>query len=292
MSRERPIPCHPRPAIGPYKYKENMLTNSLKSKYSHSVMKIPICRLQALAATTLVLLLCLSCRPLSADRFRVHSSLDESCLKRGNQPEAVSLEGTGFAEMSCATSRVWVRGQDRPLETEALVRLKKHVANKLMALDGVIGVGLGACCLATPSIPKHLCIAVMGRACETSTRDVLEVLADAADETSSQGTIGLRLELNGRVGPRCLPSDPMCGPLGGTNAPVGDARVPIHAKEPSFGRYSGGTCAHDGECVKGGCGNHCIGWRARPFTATCEAYDVLEDAYCGCVDNTCTWFVR
>jgi hypothetical protein len=112
----------------------------------------------------------------------------------------------------------------------------------------------------------------------------------------------LLVQLAGMMGPRCEGSDPACGPTVYTREELADAdyecdgaRTPAaDAFGDEYARLSGGACAHDGECVQGGCGNRCIAWPEAGGAGTCEGYPELEDApaFCGCVSGQCTWFVQ
>jgi len=58
--------------------------------------------------------------------------------------------------------------------------------------------------------------------------------------------------------------------------------------------HGGGSCTQDGECLVGGCGNHCMHWTfgGAHEGATCEGYDLPERTFCGCVEGACGWFTQ
>jgi hypothetical protein len=113
--------------------------------------------------------------------------------------------------------------------------------------------------------------------------------------------LGLSISLMGRPGPRCSGAD--CQPLkyhddSTTRADLvwsGWFTLPFHPDEPRvtlLPELGAGTCNADGDCVRAGCGNHCEAWQEEPHGANCPAYTALDDAYCGCVDNRCSWFTQ
>jgi len=102
--------------------------------------------------------------------------------------------------------------------------------------------------------------------------------------------------------PRCLPSDPACGPI-----PFGRRSLEKSLYVADWPRISGrgsahssvetGACAHDGECFNSGCGYSCLSTRdPHPFWFDClglpESERLLRDHYCGCVDRICSWFTQ
>ena len=57
-----------------------------------------------------------------------------------------------------------------------------------------------------------------------------------------------------------------------------------------YERERAATCEHDEKCVTVGCGNQCDHWSEGGGFGTCEHRLELEDAFCGCVDQQCSWF--
>jgi hypothetical protein len=112
--------------------------------------------------------------------------------------------------------------------------------------------------------------------------------------------------------PRCLPTDPKCGPefdpyLGAWGWPVwrgphGESAEkcyrPTAQRYPSF-RDDMDACSHDGECHIAGC-DLCVSYRRFPELCSRNAMEVTvpPDAtpapprWCGCVENRCTMFTQ
>ncbi len=102
------------------------------------------------------------------------------------------------------------------------------------------------------------------------------------------------MTLGGAVSRRCAPEDPECGPVpfindDGRRPPLDERSEPFH-----LGGARGGACAHDGDCVIGGCGNRCWSWTCPRANSgsTCEGYLFDEAVYCGCVHGTCGFFTE
>jgi hypothetical protein len=136
-----------------------------------------------------------------------------------------------------------------------------------------------------------LCLSYSGNLCETNVDEVATTLraAIAADPLLPTPRIDLAISLAGALGPRCAASDPACLPIayeGGTYDPRGDRHT------GPLATHSAGACAHDGDCVEGGCGNHCMSWDfgGAHEGATCEGYAFDEPIFCGCVEGSCAWF--
>lgn len=93
--------------------------------------------------------------------------------------------------------------------------------------------------------------------------------------------------------PRCLPSDPSCGPQRMQSYDAcyrpRAARTTVLAGETTDATR---TCQHDGDCQIAGCGNVCVHYRAADIVTDCMAYRELEtgDVLCGCVSNMCSFF--
>lgn len=102
------------------------------------------------------------------------------------------------------------------------------------------------------------------------------------------------------AGPRCAASDSTCEPLSGGASPnvMSQGYDPKQPRTPSMaalGLSAGAesaACAHDGDCVRGGCGNHCLHWSQPRFTGTCEVRAEIWDHYCGCLEHRCQWFTQ
>jgi hypothetical protein len=73
--------------------------------------------------------------------------------------------------------------------------------------------------------------------------------------------------------------------------PEGERHV-VDVDYPQLVSLSQGACNSDGECLQGGCGNDCEAYTVPPHAGTCQAYTVLYEAFCGCVEQRCTWFTQ
>lgn len=166
--------------------------------------------------------------------------------------------------------------------------------------------GIGVCCSAEIAArTKVACLKVWTGLCGLSTLELVRSVDDALREQGlGAGHIGVDVNIGDRVGPRCAPSDPACGPLD-ERQPVGPGvasqpgceavrrpvgQFPISA--PSW-RVSRGACTHDGECVIDSCGSRCAPWNAeRGRSTACDdsGHADKEPAYCGCIDGRCSWF--
>lgn len=139
---------------------------------------------------------------------------------------------------------------------------------------------------------RGMCLHYEANLCEARVEPLARMIRDAiaADPELPTPRIELAVSLAGALGPRCAADDPACVPLAydrGTSwTPRGDRRP------GPLPQYSGGECRHDGDCVVGGCGNHCMSWDhgGAHEGATCEGYSFREPVFCGCVDARCAWF--
>nr|MDQ3035922.1 hypothetical protein [Myxococcota bacterium] len=155
--------------------------------------------------------------------------------------------------------------------------------------DALQWIGYGLYC---GQMPEGLCLHYEGNLCEHRVEALAQRIRDAiaADPELSAPRIELGISLAGRLGPRCDADDPECVPVAYQSelrwSPRGGRRL------GPLPEYSGGQCAHDGDCVVGGCGNHCMSWEhgGAHEAATCEGYSFREPIYCGCVDDRCAWF--
>jgi hypothetical protein len=97
------------------------------------------------------------------------------------------------------------------------------------------------------------------------------------------------------IEPRCLSSDPSCGPEPHRDFSSCYRRnakrtvvLEVEMKEWKSG------CKHDGDCRIVGCGNACAHYRASEVETSCLAYRQLEEGnvLCGCVDSRCAFFTQ
>lgn len=159
--------------------------------------------------------------------------------------------------------------------------------------------GLGMC----GSAPAHRgfsCVRLTVPICEPW----LEEVRRLAPVAKSEG-LGILVEIQGRTGPRCTSDKPDCGPLP-YHRPITDGyqeerlwsgafTLPLRpgvALQTLRDDLSAGSCAHAGDCVRAGCGNHCDAWYQPVYGANCPGFRELADAYCGCVEGRCAWFTQ
>lgn len=102
------------------------------------------------------------------------------------------------------------------------------------------------------------------------------------------------------TGPRCSATDTDCEPFSGGASPnvVRPGYDPELPRRESLGAAGfslgeqGAACTSDGECLRGGCGNHCVHWSDSIGAATCEVRSEIWDHYCGCFKQRCRWFTQ
>jgi hypothetical protein len=171
------------------------------------------------------------------------------------------------------------------------------LATRLRAGQHVVATGLGLCCdhAVRPAGGRVVpCLRVSLGLCQMSERDLAALIDEALAGVPAEITIGVSVRPESLVGARRTPPDRDCVPVPWGSAeyhPEGD-RTPVAAAiDPLLGRLSSGECAHDGECMRAGCGNQCVPW-TMSGPGTCEGYTNMDDALCGCVEGTCTWFVQ
>jgi hypothetical protein len=200
----------------------------------------------------------------------------------------------------------WARHGSVDIDSSVLRELQRELwaAALKEAKNGTIGVA--SCCKDPERIEQGQrllpCLFVSYDLCALAMSDVVGLVESSLRSRGiTDARLGLSFMLSGAAGPRCTPEDPTCGPVplgAGKSASPGDRcsnhRHPVDPpSSPAFRRFSRGSCAHDGECTIGGCGNRCTAWTEGNFISTCEGYRKIQEvpAYCGCVDGACTWFV-
>lgn len=190
---------------------------------------------------------------------------------------------------------VLVREGTRPWTEEEIAALREAHERELFALGGVQGSGSGIYCDDPSGVARTLGIEV--DVCAHRLEELAEWLAErTARVLPADATATFCVQLQGALGPRCERSDPGCGPVpysGRESVAVPACERPRAVQTWTIERgLSRGACTHDGECLRAGCGNHCVAWPEGGFAATCEAYVSLEEgpAFCGCVEGQCAWF--
>jgi hypothetical protein len=225
---------------------------------------------------------------VAAPTARYHATpRDPICLARLDRTRPLALSND-WRQRFCNDMRV-VETEGRPLDGEELAAFQKR-HDRDWVLPGVETLGIGGCCPAEGQ-ENVLCVHVYMNGCMTPAEDVARrIQADLRADRLGQITIGFLISAPRE--PRCQPRDRDCGPepYSGGRPSQGRPRAAVHLTDRSFGEFSGGQCAHDGECRRAGCGNHCVPWTEPSFEATCEAWDALQGAFCGCLDGQCTWF--
>lgn len=176
-------------------------------------------------------------------------------------------DGTLVEHVTDARAWIFKLPGDRdatPEEANALLmRLRAaHEDQQFLSFGLYCGTGAG-----------HMCFRIAGNLCELRVEEALARFREVvqADGQLSTTRLQVSIALEGRLGPRCTPDDAACEPTpyeGG-------------AYDPGRGRHAGplathsaGACAHDGECLTNGCGNHCTSWDygGAHEGATCEGY--------------------
>ena len=108
-------------------------------------------------------------------------------------------------------------------------------------------------------------------------------------------TVGVRVDLHRKPGPRCTPDDPSCGPIpvARDKCPADVGYRPDTSRTVIFEQLHGGACAHDGDCDSGTC-ESCFSTREsdRYIVGDCFFMTGMKpNALCGCVAGRCTFFV-
>jgi hypothetical protein len=188
----------------------------------------------------------------------------------------------------------------RPGDLDGLVAAITPALEKEL---GVEYVAQRRCCH-TQGQNQEICVSVRLPLCAQPLERVAQVFANQVKLTPFWATgVGLVVEYRGQAGPRCTAQAKSCPPLpywrdtlrpevkaaGHVTPPydpaLGRERVDIPEHELNLG-----SCVHDGDCVRLGCGNHCAAWYTPEFAANCPAYLELSNAHCGCVTGQCAWF--
>lgn len=216
----------------------------------------------------------------------------EACLAPPYAPApGASALADGSPVSVLATGRGWrvSLGGERALSPDEGVALLGRLRDRDPALRFL---GYGVYC----GEPAHLCFQLAGSLCELRVEDAVRAVRDALalDVGLADARVELQVVLEGALGPRCSAGDPACVPLPYEGDPSFDPAGPRHTGR--LAEHSAGACAHDGECVVGGCGNDCVLWEygGANESATCEGYVFSDPApmFCGCVEGGCAWFTQ
>jgi len=179
-------------------------------------------------------------------------------------------------------------GAGAPLEADSVLELQSRIEAKLRAIDGFERVGLSGCLNAAGK--QRPCLSVQLELCSQPLGELarqVKAIIDA-DPGSRGRALVFHVALSGAAGPRCEADDPRCRPepyasgLYRAGERRGLLRVPQGEPE----------CAWDGECGRSACGGDCVSWTQAHRPGTCGADENLRDAFCGCVERRCAWFVQ
>jgi hypothetical protein len=199
---------------------------------------------------------------------------------------AVAATGGRYEVCGRESTYLIARDGERELTEPEL----KRVMNGLYhGPPGMESAGIGGVRCRSPSSRPSLGITLQVREQSAAPVQIARQLATLAPDGS---TARVEVTIISAPGPRCAADDPACEPL-----PYQAACVEKTAYNPkatrSIVRAGGGSnlsCAHDGECVIGGCGNDCVPTSDVPRPGTCQLYTHWQNVYCGCLQNTCAWF--
>lgn len=233
----------------------------------------------------------------------------EHCLEHPFVPDLEIVPTLAELERgSCdgnARLQVLYRPGPKPPRPGDLDGLVAAITPALVKELGVEYVAQRRCCH-TKLKKQEICLSVRLPLCAQPLERVAQVFANQVKATPFWTTgVGLVVEYTGHAGPRCTAQGKSCQPLpywsdtlrpevkaaGHVTPPydpaLGRERVDIAEHELNMG-----SCVHDGDCVRLGCGNHCAAWYTPEFGAGCPAYLELSNAHCGCVTRQCAWFTQ
>jgi hypothetical protein len=209
-------------------------------------------------------------------------------------------DNAGSAESAVPTSTDRAQPAE-PTEDPQLVARTQELRVALVRESVAQSTGVGLCCTAPGESlpPSALCVRIELSSGGVRPNAIAERFHDIARGT--RYPLRLSIETRARVPPRCAADDPDCAPTTGDGlCPEllgirhGVARTPISSAlnvGVDLRAYEQGRCRHDGDCIVGGCGQHCVAAGTHGFASTCEGVPALESAACGCVRGRCRWFV-
>ncbi len=157
----------------------------------------------------------------------------------------------------------------------------------LVGIEGVMSAGIGNCCEGSSAACVIVDVSVVSLTAATFFTELQAALPDSDD------CYGIVIMPAGLTGPRCEDDDPDCGPLpGGSCDPSVPPVVPGADRLPVAADLSSGACSHDGECIINGDGSLCTDWAEPPSVGLLQCHPEIDEAYCGCVDDQCHWYVQ
>jgi hypothetical protein len=214
---------------------------------------------------------------------------------------ARAADAAGFDVVPCERGAYGlVRRDTRELTTsDGDLACKEHLADELLALEGVTGVGLN-CCRAVDGrvVSGAGCVAVfLDRGTPAATLLPTVLARRLAVPPCGNGDAAVRIAVEqgpARV-PRCDAGEPGCGPIAydlpsacvDLPRTTGWSRRPVARFGPAP-RTPLTRCTHDGECQT--CNAVCTSFRAGSIVCTQEKNNLLRGASCGCLEGRCSWF--
>jgi hypothetical protein len=209
------------------------------------------------------------------------------------------IEKAGFRYERCENRARYrlVRAGKRALTSDEMSAVGRGL---LPPTSGPASVGIGSCeCATTEKAPGHvrpLCVSISLRAADLDPPALAGLVSRRIEELAlADATVGIRVDLHAKPGPRCLPDDPPCGPIPvGQRCPSDVGYVAGRTRQTIFEQIDGGPCSHDGECDSGTC-DSCFSTREsdRFIAGDCFAINGMKpNALCGCVAGQCRFFVQ
>jgi hypothetical protein len=258
--------------------------------------------LAAVGATSLLLLLQCAHERAECEPVRV------SHVPRPRPPSGAdtirAVEQAGFRYEPCERMSRYrlVRAGKRPLTFDEMNELRRDL---LPPTEGPVSTGIGICdCEETTAAPAGTgpppsCVSIWIRAGDLDPPTIATLVSRRIEAMSlGDPTVRIRVDLHKKPEPRCLPSDPGCGPI-----PVGQMCLADVGYTPGGKRtlvfdprMSGGDCAHDGECDSETCVTSCFSTRGSDQyikVGGCFSMSGMKpNALCGCVAGQCNFFVQ
>jgi hypothetical protein len=210
------------------------------------------------------------------------------------EPRAAFPAHPGFTVRPCVdpssrgTDYVVEHSGSRPTTNADVELFNKRHAHALIS-DGISWVGIGGCC--TDEAPRA-CLVVAAEADTVGATTLLATIDRLlTDDGMAELSLPIKVLLAGPRRPRCLASDPACGPVSYNHQCVKpDSQSRSRATIGEVDTDPRNTCVADGDCMTNGCGSQCTSYRQGAQSGTCEDSGTLESALCGCVQSRCSWF--
>jgi hypothetical protein len=213
----------------------------------------------------------------------------DECLKPPftlSSTASVTLSGMRVEarESNSAREMIFISAGGGAMSKDAAMTFEQSHREQLRALPGVESTGLTGCSVRSGPAP---CIELKISLCEMNVEELAAALSALAIKQNQQ--LIFHVSLEGAVGPRCEAADPRCVPQPYANASY-DPAAPRGLLSPTSEEPD--DCEHDGECARSACGDMCTSWSGAHRTGACKDNPALTDAFCGCVEGHCRWFVQ